>query len=133
MRFRALACTAALVALSSCVAGANETPARIALTIEHSRFDLSELTVERGTTVTFVVRNRDPIDHELIIGDRTVQRRHEVGRDKHHHGEVPGEISVPAGEVRTTTYTFSEPGTTLFGCHLPAHYAYGMRGVIHVD
>ncbi len=133
MRLFLLGGAAALFALSSCTAGASEPPSRIVITIEHSRFEPSKLVVERGTTVTFVVRNRDPIDHELIIGDRAVQRHHEVGRDKHHHGEIPGEISVPAGAERTTTYTFSRPGTLLFGCHLPAHYAYGMRGVIEVD
>jgi uncharacterized cupredoxin-like copper-binding protein len=132
MKIALLSCVA-LLSLTSCVAGAREQGDRVVVTIEHSRFQPSELTVERGTTVTFVIRNGDPIDHEFIVGDDTVQRRHEVGRDKHHHGVVPGEISVPAGEERTTTYTFSEPGTLLFGCHLPAHYAYGMKGVIHVE
>ncbi len=133
MRPFLLAGAAAVFALSSCAAGAGEPQERIVITIEHSRFEPSDLSVDRGTTVTFVIRNRDPIDHELIIGDRAVQRHHEAGRDKHHHGEIPGEISVPAGTERTTTYTFSRPGTLLFGCHLPAHYAYGMRGLIEVD
>lgn len=133
MKLVLVACATTLLALSSCVAGAEETDDRVVITIEHSRFDPSELRVERGTTVTFVIRNGDPIDHEFIVGDLTVQRHHEVGRDKHHHGAVPGEISVPAGEERTTSYTFSEPGTLLYGCHLPAHYSYGMKGVIHVD
>lgn len=133
MKVALFACAAALLALSSCAAGAGESGERVIVSIEHSRFEPTELTVEQGTTVTFVIRNDDPIDHEFIVGDRTVQRHHEVGRDKHHHGVVPGEVSVPAGEERTTSYTFSQPGTLLFGCHLPAHYAYGMKGVIHVD
>ena len=132
MRLPAVVFSLALVALSSCT-GADASPSTLVITIEHSSFDPAEITVEQGTTVTFVVRNLDPIDHELIIGGRAVQHEHEVGRDRHHHGEVPGEISVPAGSERTTSYTFSRPGSVLFGCHLPGHYSYGMRGVIQVD
>jgi uncharacterized cupredoxin-like copper-binding protein len=31
-----------------------------------------------------------------------------------------------------TTVTFPSQGSLLFGCHLPGHYAYGMRGVITI-
>jgi uncharacterized cupredoxin-like copper-binding protein len=99
--------------------------------IEHSKFLPGSLVVEAGSTVTFVVRNDDPIDHEFLIGDEAAQDLHESGTEAH-HGDRPGEISVPAGETRTTAYTFDEPGTLLFGCHLPQHYAYGMKGVIRI-
>jgi uncharacterized cupredoxin-like copper-binding protein len=81
--------------------------------------------------VTFVVRNDDPIDHEFLIGDEAAQDLHESGTEAH-HGDRPGEISVPAGTTVSTSYTFEEPGTLLFGCHLPQHYAYGMKGVIRI-
>jgi uncharacterized cupredoxin-like copper-binding protein len=41
-------------------------------------------------------------------------------------------MSVPAGTTRTTTYTLTNPGTLIFGCHLPGHYAFGMRGLVTV-
>ena len=31
-----------------------------------------------------------------------------------------------------TTFTFEEPGTYEFACHLPGHYQYGMKGTIEV-
>ena len=96
-----------------------------------SRFVPAHFEFAEGTTVTFVVANRDPIDHEFLIGDEAVQRAHEEGTEAH-HGAKPGEISVPAGETRETTYTFDEPGTLLIGCHLPTHYDYGMKGSITV-
>ncbi len=96
-----------------------------------SRFVPHHFTFPAGTTVTFVVENRDPIDHEFLIGDEEVQRAHEEGTEAS-HGAKPGEVSVPAGETRETTYTFDEPGTLLIGCHLPTHYDYGMRGEITV-
>ena len=100
--------------------------------IEHSRFEPVRIQVVPGSTVRFDIVNTDPIDHEFILGDQALQDIHEVGTG-HHHGLVPGEISVPAGSTRSTTYRFpaSVPaGTLLFGCHLPRHYAYGMRGAI---
>jgi uncharacterized cupredoxin-like copper-binding protein len=80
--------------------------------------------------VRIVVRNTDPIDHELIVGDQATQDRHERGVEAHHDGSVPGEVSVPAGAVVTTTYRFDQPGRFLYGCHLPGHWDYGMRGVV---
>ena len=51
------------------------------------------------------------------------------------HGLRPGEISIPAGTTAITEVTLDQPpGTPLFfGCHLPGHWAYGMRGVIRVS
>jgi uncharacterized cupredoxin-like copper-binding protein len=123
----------ALVALSlaACAPGEGARPRTVTLIARYSRFQPSHLTVAAGTTVRFVVENRDPIAHELIVGDREVQDLHETGRG-HHHGAVPGEISAPSGSVVETTYTFDRPGEILFGCHLPGHYAYGMRGTIRV-
>lgn len=103
----------------------------VALTVRHSRFSPAEITVQAGTAVRFVVRNTDPIDHELIVGDAAVQERHERGTEAH-HGNRPGEVSVPAGSRAETTYTFRRSGTLLLGCHLPGHYAYGMRGAVRV-
>jgi uncharacterized cupredoxin-like copper-binding protein len=99
----------------------------IGITIRHSRFIPAHVTVRRGTTVRFVITNTDPIDHEFILGDEAVQRRHETGTEPK-HGTVPGEVSVAAGTTAETTYTFSRPGLLLIGCHAPGHYAYGMRG-----
>jgi uncharacterized cupredoxin-like copper-binding protein len=119
------------LSLGACTPGEGVTSDTVTLQIRYSAFEPGELTVALGTTVRFVVENQDPIAHELIVGDQAVQDLHERGTG-HHHGEVPGEISAPAGSTVETTYTFEEAGTTLFGCHLPGHYAYGMRGTIRV-
>ncbi len=103
----------------------------VAVRINHSRFAPERIEIARGATVRFVIQNDDPIDHEFIVGDASVQARHENGTEKH-HGAIPGEVSVPAGTRRTTTVTFDEPGTLIFGCHLPGHYGYGMKGEIEI-
>ena len=102
----------------------------IAITIHFSRFSVSHLDVAEGTLATFVVRNTDPIDHELIIGDQAVQDAVEGGTELHHN--TPGQVSVPAGSVVSTTYFFGKPGALLFACHLPGHFLYGMHGTIKV-
>ena len=117
--------------LSGCTAAAAPSDETIVIEIEHSRFSEERLQVESGTTVRFVIDNEDPIPHEFIVGDERVQRVHENGTERHHPPR-PGEISIPVLSTRTTTYTFEEPGELIFGCHLPGHYRFGMRGTIQV-
>lgn len=109
-----------------------EIPIRtVEIRVHHSRFAPEVLYFERGQKVRFRIVNSDPIDHELIVGDELVQQRHEDGTESV-HGEVPGEVTVPAGRPAETTYLFQSPGRLLFGCHFPGHYSYGMRGLINV-
>jgi uncharacterized cupredoxin-like copper-binding protein len=137
MRLRPVWAAAALtlaVALVGCSAPAKGTPGHrstVVVTVHWSRFSTARLDVAPGTTVRFVVRNTDPVDHELIVGDQAVQDVHELGTEAH-HGDRPGEVSVPAGTTASTTYRFDRPGTVLFGCHLPGHWAYGMHGTVTV-
>jgi uncharacterized cupredoxin-like copper-binding protein len=118
-----------LLAASGC---SSEAPSdqTVEVTIHFSRFNPDHFEFPEGTTVKFVVTNTDPIDHEFIIGDEHIQEIHEKGTEAH-HGARPGEISIPAGGTRATTYTFGE-SDLIYGCHLPGHYAYGMRGDIEV-
>ncbi|HYH28112.1 MAG TPA: cupredoxin domain-containing protein [Actinomycetota bacterium] len=125
--------TVALVCLAAAPLAACEAPgyASREITIRHSRFVPEEIRVASGSHVTFTIRNLDPIDHEFLLGDRAFQERHELGTEPH-HGARPGEVSIPAGETRTTTYRFRGPGRLLMGCHLPGHWDYGMRGGVIV-
>jgi uncharacterized cupredoxin-like copper-binding protein len=121
-----------LVALAAACAPASATPSvrTVRVAIHYSAFSLASIDVDPGETVRFVVSNADPIDHEFIIGDEAVQIAHERGTEAVHPPR-PGEITVPAGEMIETTYTFGARDL-IFGCHLPGHYAYGMAGAISV-
>jgi uncharacterized cupredoxin-like copper-binding protein len=99
--------------------------------IDQSRFDIGTLRVAEGTTVEFVVRNDDPIDHELIVGTPEVHRAHAQG-DERAHPPVPGEVSLVPGQVASTFYEFTDVGSVVYACHLPGHVAYGMQGTIEV-
>jgi uncharacterized cupredoxin-like copper-binding protein len=99
--------------------------------IEHSQFDLGRLRVQEGTIVQFVVHNADPIDHELVVGDAEVHRRHAAGTERR-HPPIPGEASIAPDDTAMTFYEFTEPGMVVYACHLPGHAAYGMTGEIEV-
>jgi uncharacterized cupredoxin-like copper-binding protein len=70
------------------------------------------------------------------VGNSALQYYIEHTAHPTHDGSVPGQISVPAGETRTTTYTFDNvthrPSDMEFACHLPGHFKYGMHGPITV-
>jgi uncharacterized cupredoxin-like copper-binding protein len=122
---------AALVPMAGCGRGAHASePQTVEITIHHSRFIPAAVHVRPGVTVRFVVRNTDPIEHELIVGDAATQQLHEVGTDVLHQG--PGAVSVSPGTTAQTNYTVPTSGSLLFGCHLPGHWAYGMRGTITI-
>ena len=135
----ATAAATAVMVTGFAVADADEDSGRalgpglvtVELDIEHSRFSADHLVVREGTQVRFVVRNSDPINHELIVGDDQVHRRHASGTERE-HPPVPGEVSVGAHDVATTVFTFDEVGDVVFACHLPGHVAFGMEGVVEV-
>jgi uncharacterized cupredoxin-like copper-binding protein len=104
----------------------------VTITIHHSAFEPTTITVPRGVPVTFVLINQDPIDHEWLIGDEAFHERHRSGTHAS-HGAVPNEVTVPALRTATTTITFHEAGNLAYICHLPGHEAYGMVGLVSVD
>jgi uncharacterized cupredoxin-like copper-binding protein len=128
---RALAAVLAAVTVTAAGACGGSGTRTVEITVRHSRFDPAVIEARPGQTVRFIIRNLDPIDHEFILGDMEVQRRHENGTEPH-HGAKPGEVSVPGGAERLTTFTFGSPGPVPFGCHLPGHWDYGMRGSVRV-
>ena len=137
MKLRAAAAAVALTLLVGAAAAtrgaaARATDGEVRIQIHYSTFEPAELAVEPGETVRFVIVNTDPIDHEFILGDAEVQRVHEEGTEAHHPPR-PGEVSVPARETVVTTYTFPKiSGALIFGCHLPGHYDFGMRGTVTI-
>lgn len=100
--------------------------------IHYSKFSFSTLRVHARTVVRFLVHNGDPIHHEFIVGDASVHLRHERGTEST-HPPVPGEVSVAPNDVGETFYRFDKPGRFLFACHLPGHFAYGMKGWVVVE
>lgn len=106
-------------------------PVTVEMEIRHSRFVVPELAVRPGTDVRFVVHNRDPIRHELIVGPAEVHERHASGTEGA-HPPVPGEVTVDPNTTAETTFRFEGTGSMEYACHLPGHYQYGMNGWVQI-
>lgn len=108
-------------------------------TNDQMRFAPESLTVRVGEIIRFEVTNTGVLPHEFIIGTAHFQAEHaqamESG-DPHsdtHHGDTSDyALSIPPGETATLIYTFDQPGDLFYGCHVPGHYAAGMKGAITV-
>jgi uncharacterized cupredoxin-like copper-binding protein len=127
----ALALVAASSLLGAAIIGGARPTTEVTIAIRYSAFDSTTITVPVGEPVRITLVNRDPIEHEWIVGDSAVHERHRTGTEPH-HGARPTEVSIPALETRETVVVFDEPGRYLFICHLPGHESYGMTGEIEV-
>jgi uncharacterized cupredoxin-like copper-binding protein len=133
LRWLVVVAVVVAVAATTALVAAQRRPGvtTVHVRIHHSLFEPAAFSFATGETVRFVVQNADPIDHEFILGDRAVQLAHERGTEAYHPPR-PGEMTIRAGETATTTYTFEAPGPSILGCHLPGHYAFGMRAPVVV-
>ncbi len=101
----------------------------VRIDIRYSRFSPAAVGVPAGTAVHFVIVNHDPITHEFILGTPAQQLAHERSIQASHDG-IPGQATLDIGETDTVNWTFGAPGTLLFACHRPGHFAYGMVGTV---
>ena len=103
-------------------------------TTDALRFTPEQLTARAGETIAFEIRNSGAVPHEFFIGTPAEQQEHEreMASGAPMHAE-PGQIDVPAGQTVRLIYTFAQPGTLEFACHVPGHYPAGMRGTISIS
>ena len=99
------------------------------------RFSPSEVKVKRGETVKFVARNSGKQKHEMVIGTREELEKHAEVMKKHPGMEhdAPYRAHVDVGGKQEIIWTFTKPGTFMYGCLLPGHWEAGMKGAIVVS
>ena len=98
------------------------------------RFTPSQVRVKRGETVKFVVANGGTMMHEMVIGTEEELKKHAEMMRKHpgmEHDE-PYMAHVRPGKKETIAWTFTRPGTFMYGCLVPGHWEAGMKGTIVV-
>jgi len=98
------------------------------------RFDPAELTIKRGETVRFVVRNHGKVLHEMVIGNMKELKEHAELMKKHpgmEHDE-PYMAHVDPGKEQSITWQFTKAGEFYYGCLIPGHFEAGMIGKITV-
>jgi uncharacterized cupredoxin-like copper-binding protein len=103
-------------------------------TTDTLRFAPEQLRVRSGETIAFEIRNPGAVPHEFFIGTSVEQQQHEreMASGAPMHAE-PGQVDVPAGGTARLVYSFDQPGTLEFGCHVAGHFPAGMRGTITVS
>jgi uncharacterized cupredoxin-like copper-binding protein len=103
-------------------------------TTDALRFAPDHINVKAGETVAFEISNSGVLPHEFFIGTPAEQQAHEseMAGDSFMMDE-PGAVNVAAGGTARLVYTFAQPGTLEYGCHVAGHYAAGMRGTIEIN
>jgi len=120
---------------SSAASDARPITRTIAVTTTDTlRFNPDQIDVRAGETVAFEITNSGAPPHEFFIGTAAQQQAHEAEMssgaammDETHA------VDVPAGGAARLVYTFDQPGTLEYGCHVAGHYAAGMRGTITIS
>ena len=98
------------------------------------RFEPSRLEIKAGETVRFVVANKGQLLHEMVIGTEAELAKHAELMRKHpgmEHDE-PYMAHVSPGRREEIAWTFTRPGTFMYGCLIPGHWESGMKGTIVV-
>jgi len=153
MRFRlplAFAAVAVSAALGAHAHEARETsfgkpvdPARADRTIEIDmsdamRFTPAEVTVKRGESIRFVVRNSGQVMHEMVLGTMKDLKDHAEMMKKHaamghamEHDE-PSMAHVQPGKTGEIGWQFTRAGAFYYGCLVPGHFDAGMIGKVIV-
>jgi uncharacterized cupredoxin-like copper-binding protein len=102
-------------------------------TTDGLRFVPEQLTLRVGETIAFEISNPGSVPHEFFVGNTQEQLAHarEMASGAPMHDD-PNGVDVPAGTTVRLVYTFAEPGTLEYACHVAGHFAAGMRGTITV-
>jgi uncharacterized cupredoxin-like copper-binding protein len=99
------------------------------------RFSPAQLTVKRGETVRFVVKNSGKVMHEMVLGTMQDLKAHADMMKKHpgmEHDE-PYMAHVKPGATQQMVWQFTKPGEFYYGCLVPGHFEAGMVGKITVQ
>ncbi|WNO05323.1 cupredoxin domain-containing protein [Rhodoferax mekongensis] len=101
---------------------------------DNMRFTPDTLTVRRGETVRFVVKNSGKIKHEFNLGtEKDLKEHYELMKKfpEMEHDE-PNIASVEPGQTGEVIWQFTKAGTVNFACLHPGHFDAGMKGTVKV-
>lgn len=98
------------------------------------RFTPETVTVKRGETIRFLVKNAGQLKHEFNLGTAAELKQHEAvmlkSPDMEHTD--PNVISLAPGKTGEVVWKFTSPGAVTFACLQPGHFRAGMKGTVNV-
>jgi uncharacterized cupredoxin-like copper-binding protein len=101
---------------------------------DNMRFTPANVTVRRGETVRFVVRNRGKVLHEMVLGTSKALKEHAELMKKFpemEHADA-NMAHVRPGASGELVWQFTRPGEFQFACLQPGHFEAGMVGKVIV-
>ena len=98
------------------------------------RFSLSNIAVQQGETVRFIVKNSGKVKHEMVLGTEKEIKEHAELMKKHPEMEHADDnmITVAPGKTGEIIWQFTKAGKVDFACLQPGHFEAGMKGVVTV-
>lgn len=103
---------------------------------DRMRFQPATLTVKRGETVRFVVKNLGETKHELVLGTPAELTEHAKLMQKFPEMEHddPNAVAVEPGKSGFFVWKFTKAGDwdIGFACLIPGHFEAGMKGRVVV-
>jgi uncharacterized cupredoxin-like copper-binding protein len=98
------------------------------------RFTPSSISVKKGETIRFVVKNSGQIRHEFSLGSQRELAEHAAAMRKFPNMEhdEPNMVSLAPGEQGEVIWQFTKTGQVDFACLQPGHFEAGMKGQVSV-
>lgn len=98
------------------------------------RFTPADVTVRKGETIRFVIRNTGKVPHEFSLGtQQALEAHYEVmKRFPGMEHEEPNKISLRPGQRGEVIWRFTKAGVVHFACLHVGHYEAGMTGQVTV-
>jgi len=124
--------TVAILLLTAC--GGQGGAKTVNITLTDYGIESSLTSFEVGVPYHFVVTNKGPSNHEIMIMAPFTEEQMSMNMDMEEMDEMAlamiEEDELEQGKTMTLDYTFTEPapsGTLEFACHTPGHYEQGMK------
>jgi uncharacterized cupredoxin-like copper-binding protein len=105
---------------------------------DQMRFTPSNIAVQAGETIRFVVHNAGNTAHEMVLGsDEDIRLHAQAMRQGGDHGSAHqhgtgAAISVAPGQTGELVVSFVAAAQVQMACLIPGHYEAGMRGTIQI-
>ena len=102
--------------------------------LDTMRFTPSNLAVEQGETIRFVVGNAGQLPHEMVLGkEKDLKEHYEVMKKnpEMEHADA-NSVTVQPGKTGEIVWQFTQAGKVDFACLHPGHYDAGMKGQVRV-
>lgn len=137
---------------------AAEADRTVTIVMKNNYFEPDAITVKKGETVRFVIRNEGTVVHEFSIGTAQMHEKHmpemqmmvdhgaimgdkinqaammmDMGNGHTMQHDAPNATLLEPGKTGEITWTFSGDATLEFSCGVPGHAESGMTGTVTVE